>query len=67
MPIFNLLQEKGNICEHDMFNTYNMGIGMAVIVDPSDVDATLACMKECGIAASVIGEMEKGDHSVVID
>ena len=50
-----------------MFNTYNMGIGMAVIVDPSDVDATLACMKECGIAASVIGEMEKGDHSVVID
>lgn len=67
LPIFNLLQEKGNICEHDMFNTYNMGIGMAVIVDPSDVDATLACMKECGIAASVIGEMEKGDHSVVID
>ena len=67
LPIFNLLQEKGNISEHDMFNTYNMGIGMAVIVDPSDVDATLACMKECGIAASVIGEMEKGDHSVVID
>ena len=67
LPIFNLLQEKGNISEHDMFNTYNMGIGMAVIVDPSDVDATLACMKECGITASVIGEMEKGDHSVVID
>lgn len=67
LPIFNLLQEKGNISEHDMFNTYNMGIGMAVIVDPSDVDATLACMKECGIQASVIGEMEKGDHSVVID
>ena len=67
LPIFNLLQEKGNIYEHDMFNTYNMGIGMAVIVDPSDVDATLACMKECGIQASVIGEMEKGDHSVVID
>lgn len=67
LPIFNLLQEKGNISEHDMFNTYNMGIGMAVIVDPSDVDATLACMKECGIQAFVIGEMEKGDHSVVID
>ena len=67
LPIFNLLQEKGNISEHDMFNTYNMGIGMAVIVDPSDVDESLACMKECGIQASVIGEMEKGDHSVVID
>lgn len=67
LPIFRLLQEKGGISEHDMFNTYNMGIGMAVIVDPADVDATLACMKECGITASVIGEMEAGDHSVVID
>ncbi|MGM9941252.1 MAG: phosphoribosylformylglycinamidine cyclo-ligase [Bulleidia sp.] len=67
LPIFTLLQEKGNISEHDMFNTYNMGIGMAVIVDPSDVQTTLDVMKECGVPASVIGEMEKGDHSVIID
>lgn len=67
LPIFTLLQEKGNISEHDMFNTYNMGIGMAVIVDPSDVQTTLDIMKECGVPASVIGEMEKGDHSVIID
>lgn len=67
LPIFRLLQEKGGISEHDMYNTYNMGIGMAVIVDPADVDATLASLKESGITASVIGEMEAGDHSVVID
>lgn len=66
LPIFHLIQEKGNISEHDMFNTYNMGVGMAVIVDPKDVDTTLACMKECGIQANVIGEMGEGDHSVVI-
>jgi phosphoribosylformylglycinamidine cyclo-ligase len=65
-PIFNLIQEKGNISEHDMFNTYNMGIGMAVIVDKNDVDKTISIMKEAGIKASVIGEMSEGDHSVVI-
>lgn len=67
LPIFSLLQEKGGISEHDMFNTYNMGIGMAVIVDPDDVETTLESLKESGMKATVIGEMEKGDHSVVID
>lgn len=67
LPIFNLIQEKGNIAEHDMFNTYNMGVGMAVIVDGKDADKTIALMKEFGIKASVIGEMSEGDHSVVIE
>ena len=67
LPIFNLIQEKGGISEHDMFNTYNMGIGMAVIVDKADVEKTLESLSESGIKATVIGEMEKGDHSVVID
>lgn len=67
LPIFKLIQEKGGISEHDMFNTYNMGIGMAVIVDKADVEKTLESLKESGIKATVIGEMEKGDHSVVID
>lgn len=67
LPIFNLIQEKGNIAEHDMFNTYNMGVGMAVIVDVKDADKTIALMKEFGIKASVIGEMSEGDHSVVIE
>lgn len=67
LPIFKLIQEKGNIAEHDMFNTYNMGVGMAVIVDGKDADRTIALMKEFGIKASVIGEMSEGDHSVVIE
>ena len=67
LPIFNLIQEMGGISEHDMFNTYNMGIGMAVIVDKADVEKTLESLSESGIKATVIGEMEKGDHSVVID
>lgn len=67
LPIFKLIQEKGNIPEHDMFNTYNMGVGMAVIIDAKDADKTIALMKEFGITASVIGEMSDGDHSVVIE
>ena len=67
LPVFKLIQEKGNIAEHDMFNTYNMGVGMAVIVDGKDADKTIALMKEFGIKASVIGEMSEGDHSVVIE
>ncbi len=66
LPIFKLIQEKGNISEHDMFNTYNMGIGMAVIVDKNDVEKTISVLKETGIKACVIGEMSEGDHSVVI-
>lgn len=67
LPIFKLIQEKGNIAEHDMFNTYNMGVGMAVIVDGKDADKTITLMNEFGIKASVIGEMSEGDHSVVIE
>lgn len=67
LPVFKLIQEKGNIAEHDMFNTYNMGVGMAVIVDGKDADRTIALMNKFGIKASVIGEMSEGDHSVVIE
>ena len=67
LPVFKLIQEKGNIAEHDMFNTYNMGVGMAVIVDGKDAARTIALMNEFGIKASVIGEMSEGDHSVVIE
>lgn len=66
LPIFNLLQEKGDIPEHDMFNTFNMGIGMAMIVSPEDVEKTISILKESGVDAYQIGVMEEGDHSVVI-
>lgn len=67
LPIFKLIQEKGGISEHDMFNTYNMGIGMAVIVDPAEADQTIASLQADGIKASKIGVMEEGGHEVVID
>ena len=67
LPIFDLIQEKGNVSEHDMFNTYNMGIGMAVVVAKDDAEKALASLHEDGIEAVVIGEMIEGDHSVVFD
>ena len=66
LPIFHLLQGKGNVPEHDMFNTFNMGIGMAMIVSPEDVEKTMSILKENGVEAYQIGVMEEGDHSVVI-
>jgi phosphoribosylformylglycinamidine cyclo-ligase len=59
-----MLQEKGNISEHDMFNTYNMGVGMAVIVSRETADAAISSLKGSGIDAYVIGEIVAGDKQV---
>ena len=61
-----MLQEKGGISEHDMFNTYNMGVGMAVIVSKETVDAAVEALKSEGIDAYVIGEIVAGDERVVL-
>ena len=62
--IFNLLQREGNIPERDMYNTYNMGVGMAVIVSAETVDAALAALKAEGVDAYVIGEVAAGDTKI---
>ena len=62
-PIFNMLQRMGNISEHDMFNTYNMGVGMVVIVDKNDVDKAIAALN-CD--AYVIGEIVEGGERVAL-
>ena len=62
-PIFSMLQSKGNIPEHDMFNTYNMGVGMTVIVAKEDVDRAIAALA-CG--AYVIGEIVESDERVTL-
>ena len=59
--IFHLLQKQGGISEHDMFNTYNMGVGMTVIVPKEDADRAVAAL-DCG--AYVIGEIVEGDERV---
>jgi len=61
LPIFDLIAKAGNVPERDMFNTYNMGVGMCVIVDKNDVDVALATLRDNGIDAYVMGETVVGD------
>jgi len=63
-PIFKLLAEKGQIEEKMMYNTYNMGLGMIVAVDPADVDRTMAAMKAAGEAPYVVGSVVDGEKGV---
>ncbi len=65
--VFKLIEEVGNIPEHDMYNTFNMGVGMIAIVEQKDAETAVNLLKENGIEASVIGEMIEGDHSVIIE
>lgn len=66
-PIFQLIQEKGRVSEHDMFNTFNMGVGMSVIVDKADADRAISVLKAHGEDAYVLGEIvESGDGVILI-
>lgn len=66
LPIFNLLQKTGNISEHDMFNTFNMGVGMSIVVSKADADKALEVLKANGEDAYIIGNITKGEERVVI-
>ena len=62
--IFDILQKVGNIPEHDMFNTYNMGVGMSAVVAKTDADAAIAALQSQGIFAYVCGELVEGDGGI---
>lgn len=66
LPIFELIARTGHIPERDMFNTFNMGVGMIVSVDKNDVDKTLASLKASGEEAYVIGELVNSDEGVIM-
>ena len=66
LPIFKLLAETGNIPERDMFNTYNMGVGMSIMVSAEDAEKALEVLKANGEDAYVIGEIVKGDEGVIL-
>lgn len=66
LPIFDLLAKTGNVPERDMFNTYNMGVGMSVVVSKTEADRALSVLKENGEDAYIIGEIVKSDESVTI-
>ena len=65
-PIFRLIQEKGNIEEQMMYNTYNMGLGMVLAIDPEDADQAIAAIKAAGETAYVVGEAKAGEKGVTI-
>lgn len=66
LPIFELMREKAGISERDMYNTFNMGIGMIVAVDADKADKAVKCLKAAGETACVIGKLEKGEKTVEI-
>ena len=63
-PIFDLIRDLGAIPERDMFNTFNMGVGMSLIVSPADVDAALSILMGAGVDAYVIGEIREGAEKI---
>ena len=65
-PIFKMLQSMGNIPQRDMFNTFNMGVGMTVVVAPEDADRALAALKSEACDAYVLGEITAGGDKVVL-
>ena len=62
--IFKLMAKKGNVSEQMMYNTYNMGLGMIVAVDPADVEKTMAAMKSAGDTPYVVGKIIDGEKGV---
>lgn len=66
LPIFDLIAKTGNIPERDMFNTFNMGVGMSVTVAKEDADKALEILKNNGTDAYIVGEVAKSDEGVII-
>lgn len=65
-PIFKLLQKTGNIAEEMMYNTYNMGLGMVLAVDPADVEKTMEAIKAAGDECYIVGRCEAGEKGVTL-
>ncbi len=66
LPIFDLIQHTGKIPQKDMYNTFNMGIGMTVTVSPEKADQALAILRQAGQEASVIGEIVSSEEGVIL-
>lgn len=66
LPIFDMIKKTGNISERDMFNTFNMGVGMSVVVGKEDADEAVRILKQNGEDAYIMGEIAKSEESVVI-
>ena len=67
LPVFKLIAEKGGISEHDMFNTYNMGVGMSIVVAAEDADRALEILKANGEDAYILGRIGASEDPVVLE
>ena len=67
LPIFDLIAKVGNIPERDMFNTYNMGVGMSIVVPADQVDTALEILNAHGETAYVIGSIIEGEEKVILE
>lgn len=67
LPIFELIMQKGNIPERDMFNTFNMGVGMTVIVAKDRAEEALSVLKSCGEDAYILGEVIAGNEGICLE
>ena len=66
LPIFNLIAKDGNVSERDMFNTFNMGVGMSVVVKKEDADKAVQILRANGEQAYIMGEIVKSDNKIEI-
>ena len=66
LPIFDCIAKEGGIAERDMFNTFNMGVGMSVVVPAEEADAAIETLREENVEAYVMGEIERGDEKIQI-
>ncbi len=66
LPIFDLIAKRGGITERDMFNTFNMGVGMSVVVSKEDADKALQILRTNGEDAYIIGEIVRADDGVIL-
>ena len=66
LPIFDVIAKEGNIPERDMFNTYNMGVGMSIVVPAAQVEKALEILSANGETAYVIGEIIASDEKVIL-
>ena len=64
LPIFKLIANKGGISERDMFNTFNMGVGMSIVVSKKDVNTALEILENAGEKPYVMGEIVKGESKI---
>ena len=65
-PIFTLMAKKGNVDEQMMYNTYNMGLGLVIAVDPAQADAAIAAIEAAGEKAYCVGSIEAGEKGVIL-